>query len=134
MKIAHNMLLFFLLNMVNCELRCLCSGIQRALIEPDANFHFRRGGKAVLALCHRFGCELNSVTAFSDSHYHLLPFSSLSPNPCKSKPGLNSRSLISFSTCALSTKVGRSDAVLHFCSQQDLRVGCCIRSWFLSSK
>lgn len=134
MKIAHNMLLFFLLNMVNCELRCLCSGIHIALIEPDANFHFRRGGKAVLALCHRFHCELSSLTAFSDSPYHLLPLSSLSPNPCKSKPGLNSRSLILFSTCAFSTKVRRSDAVLHFCSQQDFRMGCHIRSWFLSSK
>lgn len=61
MKIVHNMLLFFLLSMVNCELRCLCSGIQIVLIEPDANFHFGKGGKAMLAVCCRFSftCTVN---------------------------------------------------------------------------
>lgn len=64
--------------------------------------------------------ELSGVTAFSASHYHLLPLFSLPPNPCKSKPGLNSRSLICFSTRTSPTKVRRSDVVLHFCSQTGL--------------
>jgi len=50
MKIAHSMLLFFFLNMVSCELRCLCGGIRIALTEPDAKFHFR-GGREAMLLC-----------------------------------------------------------------------------------
>lgn len=53
MKIVHNMLLFFLSNMVNDELGCLCSGIQIVSTEPDAIFYVRKGGKAVLAVCCR---------------------------------------------------------------------------------
>lgn len=77
----------------------------------------------VLQVFLHLHCELNSVTAFSASRYHFLPLSSLPPNPCKSTPGLNSRSLIWFSTCPSPTKVRRSDIVLHFCSQAGLLHG-----------
>lgn len=77
----------------------------------------------VLQVSLHLHCELNSITSFSASRYHLLPLSSLPPNPCKSKTGLNSRSLICFSTCTSPTKARRSDVVLRFCSQTGLLHG-----------
>lgn len=103
LKIVHNMLLFFFLHLVSCELGCLCSSIQTPLTEPDANFHVRKGGKAVLAACRRFPfthtVNWTVLQLSQPAIATFVPPSSLPPNPCKSKPDLNSRSLIWFSAC-----------------------------------
>lgn len=89
----------------------------------------------MLQISFHLQCELNSVRAFSDSHYHLLHLSSLPPNPCKSKPDLNSRSLISFSTIHLHQSQEVRHCVALLLTRQDCYMGCCIiRSWFVFPK